>query len=874
MSLSPGTHVGPYEVIARVGAGGMGEVWKARDPRLNRDVAIKKSQDRFTGRFQREAFAIAALNHPNVCTLFDVGPDYLVMEFVEGETLAELIASGPVPLETTLRIAEQIAAALEAAHEKGIVHRDLKPANIKVRPDGSVKVLDFGLAKATEEPELAHDAQTALSSVGQMLGTAGYMSPEQARGQDVDRRTDIWAFGVVVYEMLTGKRPFEGACVNDSLAAILREQPDLTLAPVQTRRLLGRCLEKDSRRRLRDIGDALLLIDVENPVASAVQKVVPSRARLSLIAAGALLVTAGAFGVGLWRGSRPVKQPQIRLDVDLGPDVSLQTADGSSTVIIAPDGTRLVYLATAGTDIPKLFTRRLDEPRAVELPGTAGASSPFFSPDGQWVGFTARGVLHKVPMEHGSAVALGGVGYSTGSTWGDDGKIVTSSLYKGLQTSSSAGGAVTKLAEPARGEYAFLSPQILPGGETILYTVYPQPRNDADAARIEVLSVRDGHRTIVAQGGVSGRYLATSRTSGYLLYANRNNLFALPFSPRNPQKTGTPVPILDDVGFNPTTSEAQFDVSRTGTLVYRNGAASGSSDGFMSLRWVDAAGGGQPLTKPGVYDGARLSPDGRRVVVQVAGSASSGIAIYDLQRETWTNVSLDSRLYFKPVWSQDGQSIFFGSLTGLAVAQADSSKPAQMLTQEADLKQPWSMAPDGKHLICVQIVATASQLWSIPLESTEGQWKAGKPEQVITSNYSDKDPAISPDGKWLAYTSNSSGADEVYVRVFPDNGSLWKISSSGGHSPVWLRNGHGLLFQAGDQMMAVDYAANGGVFSSSKPHVWAAKVGGTTWDVSPDGKRLLVLTAAAPSDDRKPRHDIVLIQNFTDYVRQKVAVGK
>jgi serine/threonine-protein kinase len=389
---APSQRLGPYEQIELIGEGGMGKVWRARDPRLGRDVAIKISVQQFSDRFEREARAIAALNHPNICTLFDVGPNYLVMEYVEGEDL-----KGPVPLGRALEIAGQIAAALEAAHEKGIVHRDLKPGNIKIKPDGSVKVLDFGLAKsAVENAEVTADSPTLLSGTGMILGTAGYMSPEQAKGKQVDKRTDIFAFGVVLYEMITGERLFRGETVSDTLAAVIKDEPDLTKVPARLRRLLEACLQKDLKKRLRDIGDWTGFLDDRTAIA-------PSQSRLGWVAAAALAIVGLLLGVGLWRSTRPVDHPLTRLNLDLGPDA---VAGLNTTVAISPDGRRIVYPMRGAGGKQLLATRLLDQAVPTLLAGTENGFDAFFSPDSQWVGFFAAGLLRKISVQGGAPVTL------------------------------------------------------------------------------------------------------------------------------------------------------------------------------------------------------------------------------------------------------------------------------------------------------------------------------------------------------------------------------------------------------------------------------------------------------------------------------------
>ncbi len=880
MPLSAPSKLGPYEILAPIGAGGMGEVYRARDTKLDREVAIKILPAAVSGdperlaRFEREAKVLASLNHPNIAQIYGFAESgdvrALIMELVPGQTL-----KGSLAIDTALKYARQIADALEAAHEKGIVHRDLKPANIMITPAGAVKVLDFGLAAQTRDngsasPENSPTFTINATQAGVILGTAAYMSPEQARGEPVDKRTDIWAFGVVLFEMLTGQRLYQGKTVSDVLAAVLITAPDLSKAPPQVRKLLERCLEKDPKKRLRDIADAMLLVEEDAHSANEV-KAPP----LPWIAAGALFVIAAAAGFGWWRARQPVEQPQIRLDVDLGPNVSLTTPTGSSNVIIAPDGTRLVYLADVGGGQSSLFIRRLDQTKAIELPGTHHANSPFFSPDSQWVGFAIGERLYKVSVEGGAAVPQGETnGSSTGSSWGADGYITTAVLLKSLFRTPSSGGAAVPLAELAKGEFTFVAPQILPGGQAILYSAYTGARNDPDRARIEVLSLRDHSRKMVFQGGTSARYLATGKKSGYLVYANRSTLFAVPFDLDHPEKPGTPVAVLDDVGFNPGTYESQFDVSRTGTMVYRK--AGGAADGMTTIQWVDAAGKKEPLvSKPGGYVYVRLSPDGRRLAAEVLEETGKDIQVYDFERETWTQLSAGG-FFFKPAWSSDGQSVVFGALNGLYWARSDgASQPQPLSTKQSEsVPEPWSMTPDGKRLVFSDGSVNSSQLWSAPLESVGDRLKAGTPEQILKSAFRDTEALLSPDGKWLAYESNSSGSDEIYVRAFPDNGGLWKISNNGGHNPIWSRNGHELLYQAGDQMMAVSYSAKGGTFAPEKPRVWLAKVGGTAWDLSPDGKRLLVLAPVGSPDAAKAEHEVVLFQNFFEYLRQKVPAVK
>src|SRR5579864_4385609 len=496
MPLSPGDKLGPYEILAPIGEGGMGEVYRARDTRLSRDVAIKVSQERFSDRFEREARAVAALNHPNICTLYDVGPDHLVMELVEGQTLGERMKQGAIPLDEALAIAKQIAAALEAAHQKGITHRDLKPGNIILNLEGAVKMLDFALAKMGSLPTAKTKESptfTMATRAGVILGTAAYMAPEQARGKGVDGRADIWAFGVVLYEMATGQKLFKGDDVSEILAAVIKEEPRLERAPSRLRRLLRSCLEKDPKQRLQAIGDWRLLL--EESAASE-----PASRALWL---GVVAVLFAALVIALWapwRPEKPIDRPLVRLDVDLGSDVSLPETDiAGSTVAISPDGTRLAYLS--GTPV-KLFTRALDQTKATELLGTQDASPAFFSPDGRWVGFHSNGKLNKISVDGGTVVPLGDVGGANfaGASWNQDDTIFVSiGFQRGLLRFPAAGGQPESVAGLGNDEIFLRNPQTLPGGRAILFSVV---RTFGWGRRtIEVLTLSDSHRKVVAQGG-------------------------------------------------------------------------------------------------------------------------------------------------------------------------------------------------------------------------------------------------------------------------------------------------------------------------------------------------------------------------------------
>jgi len=609
MPLSPGDRLGPYEILAQIGVGGMGEVYRARDPRLNRDVAIKVSKTEFGERFKREAIAIAALNHANICQIYDVGPDYLVMEYVEGTPLR-----GPLPLDQTLKYAVQICAALDAAHKKGITHRDLKPANIMVTKQHGIKLLDFGLAKLSSASPAATapaDATLTMALTGrnEIVGTLYYMSPEQlqaqANGQEIDARSDIFSFGLVLYEMLTGKLAFEGSSPASVIAAIMeRPAPSVAeIAPPAVDRVLQICLAKDPDERwqtARDLKRELAWIAGGSEALTAPSGRGSEGAsrfgKVWIVAAALMTVVAAGLGIVAYRATRPGSlKPLVRLDVDLGADVSLGSQFGTDT-ILSPDGTRLVYVSQG-----KLFTRRMDQPRATDLPGTQGATSPFFSPDGQWVAFFATGgKLNKISVEGGAAVALCDAGAAArGGSWGEDGNIIATLAFSGgLSRIPAAGGAPKPFTELAQGEVTQRWPQILPGGKAVLFTSLTSI-NGFDGANIEVVSLADHRRKTLERGGTFGRYLPASNGMGHLVYINKGTLFAVPFDPEGLEVHGTPSPVLQEVAYSTTNGSAQFDFSRNGTLVYRSGGAGAN---LVTVQWLDAAGRMQPiLAKPGTY---------------------------------------------------------------------------------------------------------------------------------------------------------------------------------------------------------------------------------------------------------------------------------
>jgi serine/threonine-protein kinase len=892
MALTIGTQLGSHEIIALLGKGGMGEVYRARDLKLKREVAIKILPEEFSrdaervGRFQREAEVLASLSHPNIAGIHDLqeanGSRYLVLELVEGETLADRLKRGPIPFDEAVAIAKQIVDALEAAHERGIVHRDLKPGNIKRTPEGTVKVLDFGLAKTTQG-RLASDqgfsnSPTLMSGSmgGVILGTAPYMSPEQARGKEVDARTDIFAFGAVLYEMLTGQQAFAGEDVTDTLSRVLQREPDWTLLPAnirpRIRELLKLCLQKDARKRRQTAAD--VRIDMEQAMAESLAAATPVAApQKRSIAPWALTAVLALVALWLWAPWRtePPK-PLVRLEVDLGTDVALPADVGQGdSVILSPDGTRVAYISRVAGAPSRLYTRRLDQAKATELPGTEGAVSPLFSPDGQWIGFFAGNKLNKISVEGGAVVPLAATSFLSGAAWGLDGRILLGGLNIGMRLLPPSGGQAVKLTDVGSGEIAHAQPQFLPGGKFALFIAIQGL--SPDATTIEAVSLSDGKRKVVVRGGSNPHYLP----SGHLVYVNKSTLFAIPFDPGKLETSGNAIPILDDLKVDPVLADLSF--SSNGTLVYRKGGV-GTVSRQSTMQWIDAAGKRSPLmTKAGAYRIARLSPDAKRLAMEVTeDGGDQNVWVYDAQRDAMTKLTFGSGLSADPVWTPDGRFIIFQTPgAGMSWIPADGSGQPQPLIEEKSILVPWSMSPDGKRLALFEPGKTDGWIHTAEVTEEGAVLKAGKPERFFESTFNAFTPEFSPDGRWIAYATAESNRIEVVVRAFPapasGQGGKWLVSTNGGTLPHWSRNSRELLYQEGDRIMAVSYMVNGDSFVADKPHVRLEKLGGTFWSLAPDG-RIAVVTPAESAQAPAADHTVVFLENFFDYLRQRVPVGK
>jgi serine/threonine-protein kinase len=888
MSLSPGTRLGTYQIVGLIGAGGMGEVYRGVDTRLNRQIAIKvlpagyASDPERVARFDREARTLAGLDHPNIASIHGVeeahGVTALVLELVEGPTLADRIAQGPIPIEEALPIVRQIAEALEAAHEKGIVHRDLKPANIKVRPDGTVKVLDFGLAKAfasdgSTAPAVIANSPTltspaSMTGMGVLLGTAAYMSPEQARGGAVDRRTDLWAYGVVVYEMLAGKALFQGATITDTLAAIVATEPDWSALPkdipAAVLRLLRRCLEKDRRRRLDSASDARLEIEdalsrPEPRLPSTVS--VPSRwYRSPFMLFSGLVVVAVASALltfGLWR--RPtftLRAPPVRLNAHLGVEAGLVVARGGvrrgagSSLALSPDGRYLAFAAQEGNGPSRLYVRDLQELDAVALSGTDDAGGPFFSPDGVWIGFFAGGKLKKVQVTGGTVLALCDVPAARGGTWGDDGTIVYTphpDPGAGLMRVPDAGGTPTSLTNPSEGESTHRWAQLLPGGTAVLYTASRSNTGPYDQANLVIQPLPSGSPSTIVEGGSYGRYVPT----GHLVYVRAGTLFAAPFDLRRLKVTGRAVPVVQGITYAVDSGTAQFTLSASGTLAYLPAT---NLNTRTQLAWVERSGSTSLIREVPIWTELAFSRDGEKVAF--AGRDTTGfrdIWIYEIGRDNLVPVTRNPEDDFAPSWSPTGRFITFtsarlGGIRNIFLQRADGTGQAIPLTKSARIQMggaAWH--PGGRQLA---FGAADSGLLRLPVNEQDADARELATPDPLTEDRRDGNPNFSPDGKWIAYNSDDSGRQEVYVRPFPSLDFKVKVSTSGGERPRWAagESGGQTLFYINPSDLTIMHVPvaldNGSLRARPQPWGKATVDGGTAWDVHPDGKRVLMRLAA------------------------------
>jgi serine/threonine protein kinase len=898
MPLSPGDKLGHYEILAPLGAGGMGEVYKARDTQLKRHVAIKVLPNAMAhdperlARFDREAKILAALNHPTIAVIYGLveseGHSALVMELVPGDTLGSRIKRGLMSPQEACKVARQIAGALEAAHEKGVVHRDVKPGNVMITPAGLVKVLDFGLAAVSQpsaptDPNSSPTLAMACTVAGTIMGTAAYMSPEQAEGLPVDKRADIWSFGVVLWEMLTGKRLFQGQTLSRTLADVLRMEIDFTKLPQEVptamRDLLSRCLERDVNTRLRDIGEARIALDrvLDRAPTDESEDHPVSRRRTVLpwVAAAVLALIAAFASWTAWSSTRAPERPMLRLRVDLGENARIS---GLTTPAIAPDGTCLVFLSVDATGKRQLATLRLDQSQPTLLPGTENATGPFFSPDSQWIGFEAEGKLKKVPVQGGSVITLCDAPGLRGAAWGDGGYIIAtlgSNPGYGLSRVPETGGTPQPLTKPEQtGEATHRWPQILPGGKSVLFTGNAITGN-YEGASIQVLSLETGKWKVVQPRGYYGRYLP----GGYLVFVREGTLYGVPFDLDRLEVAGTPAPLLEDVAGFPVLGNGGFDFASNGTFVYLPEVAGATAS---PLAWLDATGKTQPLPVAGSYTSLRLSPDGKQLAAIV--SHRPELQVFDLTRgAAMRRQSIAAQGIRAVTWAPDGNHIVLTSLSSagytLQWIRADGAGEIQeLLTSKSELRGA-SISRDGRVIYAQASAGTEFDLWMLPLDLSDPEHpKPGKKELFLGSPAWEDQPSISPDGRWVAFESNKLGTFEVYVRpasAEPSSPVQWQVSSGGGSYPVWSRGGSDLFYVANRGIMTVHYSLNSPSFVVDPPRPWSSTpLGSSQFDIAPDGKRLLVALPVQTNGQQTDSAHIVFLLNFFDEVRRRMPVRR
>ena len=904
MALETGTRIGVYEVTGKLGEGGMGEVYRAHDTSLDRDVALKVLPETFLAdpdrlaRFQREAKVLASLNHPNIGHIYGLEAagdgQALVLELIEGPTLADRIAEGPLPVEEALSIAGQIADALESAHAQGIIHRDLKPANVKVRPDGTVKVLDFGLAKAVTTEAAGGDASdaptlsiTGATQMGMVVGTAAYMAPEQARGKVVDKRADIWAFGVVLYEMLTGKRAFGGEDTSLTLASVMKDDPEMEALPASlsasARNCLEHCLQKDPQKRIRDAGDVQLAMagtfatvaeqvtvsDVNKPIAVPLWQQ-PLGIALSVLVA--MLIAGGA----VWSvvDTDVVGEGVTRLPLLLNSGARFSSTN-RRVAGISPDGRYVAYSADE-----QLYLRAMDQMDASPIRGTEGAPttsgrSATFSPDNQWIGFFHENQLKKVAVTGGAPVVLCDAINPTGVSWAEDDTVYFGQGPLGIFRVAGTGGSAELVVELEQGELAG-SPQLLPGGEWLLFTLRTAVTPLWDESQIIVQSLVTGERRTLVNGGTDGRYVAT----GHLIYARERTLFALPFDVANVEITPGPVPLVENVAQAVTNSVAMYSVSDNGTLVYIPsdmliGTRTGRNTPVSQLVWVDRSGDEMELeTDPTSIMTMSLSPGGRRLAYGDR-TAEQDVWIYDLDLQTNQRLTFDPAIETTPMWTPDGRRIAFFRLgVGVLMTNADGTGQPEMMWEFDNLfDYPATFFPDGSGLL---VNVDEDDLGAFSLGSD------GDPELLLGTEFTETNMALSPDGNWLAYQSDESGANQVFVRPFPEvESGLWQVSRDGGQWPEWGPDGNELFYVSSNGDFIATRVQTEPVFSvgaeaqlfETDQFYFGPRDG---YAVSVDGDRFLMMRTGGLSIDAEgaapTRPQINVVQDWFQELEQRVPV--
>ena len=882
MALTPGDRIGPYEIVSVLGAGGMGQVYRAKDARLNRVVAVKALHESFAAhpervaRFEREAQLLASLNHPNIAAIYGVeevqGSIFLVLEFVDGQSLSDILKGGPMPLREAIACARQTGDALAAAHERGIIHRDFKPGNVMITADGQAKVLDFGLGKSLES-EVSQAGgpisgnsptmTTAGTQAGMIMGTAGYMSPEQAKGRPTDRRTDVWAFGCVLYEMLTGHKAFEGEDVSETLAAILRSEPDWTKIPADLpptlKVLLQRCLIKDRTERLADMSVVRFLLSdsassMSGP-AAAVTSAVPDQAPrriVPVVLATALIVAAASFGLTRWltagsgvsQGSAAVAHVSVALPegVELGSTNLLPIA-------FSRDGGRLAFVGERDGK-NQIFVRTLGEPEAKALEGTQGGEGPFFSPDGQWVAFFAGGKLRKIAVGGAALQTLADAPFHRGGDWATDGYIYYAPANMGgIWRVPEGGGAATEVTkrDPEAGEISHRWPQLIEGTKALIYGVWTGPGDDEHAVAVQTIGSSERH--VLVKGADAPRYAAKP---GLLLYTHLGDLFAVSWRPSQTD-LGRAVPRASSVHPYDTIGNegcGNYAISDDGRLAY---VAGGQARNTGRLVWIDRAGNVKPAPTPErAYENVVISPDGTRALVQIRASVTE-LWMYDFDRNTLTPVATGAGSSQAPLFTPDGTRVIYRAtrkgFRNLSWRRIDGSGDEERLTNKPEVSQtPTSISRDGRWLAFNENNPAdpgGVSMWVVSLEGDR------TPKLLLDKTGAEANPQISPDGRWFAYEGEVASRREIFVAPFQGPGPTRQVSTEGGDEPLWSHDGHELFFQSGSGLMNVTVTP-GTSFSASVPRLvhegryFRTINGNTSYSVTPDGSRVLRIQQVVP----------------------------
>jgi serine/threonine-protein kinase len=838
-----------YKIIEKLGEGGMGVVYKAKDTKLERLVALKFLSSSAIGtkeekeRFKREAKAAASLNHPNIGHIYAIDETddkaFIVMEFIEGKTLEEMV-DAPLPIEKAINYATQISAGLHVAHEKGVIHRDIKSANIMVTPSDQIKIMDFGLAKISN--------RTKVTIQGSTLGTAGYMSPEQAGGETVDNRSDIWSLGVILYEMISGQMPFKGDYEQAVVFSILNEDPEpltsvRTNVPLELERIATKLLQKDPALRYQNVVEVpadLKAISVVGGSSTTISRIsspqtaiksVPSQPKVSIlpwIIAGVMTLLAVAFIIAPWE-SKPDLPGPIRFSLSL-PSSELMDIVVYSSVAISPNGSKMVYRANN-----QLVLRTMDRLEPVPIPGTEEGGSPFFSPDGQWLGFFSKGKLKKLSLSGGAPLVLADATDNRGASWGKDGTIVfTPSTTVGIMRIPETGGAVQEITIPdtARNERTHRWPHLLPDGKTVLFTVGTMDSPDYyEDAIITALNLETGVRKDIIRGASTVKYAQ----SGHLIYSRSGVLYSIPFDPDNLEVTGTPIPVLEGLNGDPTSGAMHYDISKNGTLAYIPGQIEGAN---RLIVLADHDGNITPLPCPvAAYTEPRISPDGKKVAIVVGSGKDFDIWVYDMERETLSRLTFGGTNR-TPTWSPNSKDLAYyfnrGGKTGVYMKKANGSGDEEVLFTGPGRTYVQCWSRDNSVMIMDHAVAgMQSNLLVLPLQEDS------EPYDFLATEFDEYMATLSPDGKWLAYISNESGVYQVYVQPFPKGGGKWQISTNGGLEPRWSPDGKRLYYTSGGRMMVVPITP-GSTFSAGHAELlfngyWALPVdSGISYDISPD----------------------------------------